>query len=827
MRINWIELKGFKRMSLNNINFFKMTPTERIQLVLGTNGSGKSSLMGELSPLPAIPANFEKDGYKIISISHQGDEYVLSSHFSPSQKHSIVKNGMEELNTGGTVTVQRDIVKSIFGYRQDIHDLLTGVEKFSLMSPSRRRQWFTELCETNYDYAIGVYNKIAERSRDTSGALKLAKKRLVVETSKIISNEEVENIRNQIADLLREIDLIYNSRTDEKRDVSAIEALQRHQAQELLGAKDRLFGLCATLPGRGRLRPDDVQSRIDELRDELTRTDAQIGVHSKTHRELKEKYDAYVATGAVGLDDLRKKYDELIASKNALQARKQLKIQFDQPMAAQMALESVYDLLERLMHELPSNEDKRLSSEALNAAKEKDFQIKERINRANNLLEQFRHQKQHMEQLRDGESTECPSCKHRWIPGFSAENHATVIKKIDGGADFLQKAIAEQAEIQKVIDENTSYGELFREYMRCVRTIPILAPLWELLREQIYISPMYCYRIIEKLKNDLALDVECMSLDNEVIKNTALIELAIKANDADVGKMGETLQALETELGELASKVRTDRELLTKAQQELQRVQEIIRLGERIEACVAMMDQGVNDLIRATRNEILNDCLSRLQIELAQKQNTLNEINVQKGIVTDIEESIARLTVEEETLKLLVASLSPHDGLIAEGLLGFIRSFMRKMNLLIRKIWTYRLEVQDCSLDSEVGGAELDYKFPMLVGDSDLPVPDISKGSGGMREIIDLTFKIVAMQYLDLANYPLFADELGHAMDAEHKAGTVTLVKYLMDHCAFSQLYMISHDWTQYGALANTQTCVLNPSNIVVPDKFNEHVETA
>lgn len=825
MKINWIELKGFKRMSLSNINFIKITPSERIQLVLGTNGSGKSSLMGELSPLPAIQASYDKDGYKTISITHLGDEYVLNSRFHPSQKHSIIKNGTEELNTGGTVTVQKDLVKAIFGYRQDIHDLLTGVEKFSTMSPSLRRKWFTELCETNYDYAIGVYNKISERSRDTSGALKLSRKRLVVETSKIISSEEIEKIHNDTKSLLREIDLLYNSRTEDHRDTSEIIRDQKQLEIQVFKFSDRVATLSKFKNGQRMSRPDELTLEIEHIKHDVTRINTQTSMLFKTHEELKEKYEAYTKSGVIGLEDLQRRYNDLVLQKTELQNKKQLKLAFDNPVSTQAAILSIFDLLERITHEMSPNADKCLSHEALQAAKDKEYQLRESVRKANSIIEQLQYQRKHMEGLRDGTPTECPDCRHRWVPGYSAEALNKVSKSISHGNDFLERSNREISELQKVIEENTKYGEQMREYMRCVRTLPILNPFWDVVKDTIYVSPMHVYREVEKLKTDLEYDIKCLELDTEQIKNNSLIELAIKSSDADIGKMSETLHSLEAELSTLAQDSRQKQNLLQVKQQELLRSQEIIKLGEDIKNCVGKLDQGTTDLIRSMRNDFINKCLNELQIQLAQKQNSINEINIQRGIVTDIEKNIERLEAEEKALDILVTCLSPHDGLIAEGLLGFIKSFVRKMNLLIGKIWTYRLEVQDCSLDSETGGAELDYKFPMLVGDSNDPVPDISKGSGGMQEIINLTFKIVAMQYLDMSNAPLFADELGHAMDAEHKACTVNLIKYLLDHCTFSQLYMISHDYMQYSSMSHVQYCVLNPSNIVVPKNYNEHVE--
>lgn len=825
MKINWIELQSFKRMSLNNINSFKMTPTARVQLILGTNGSGKSSLISELSPLPASQNNYDKDGYKTISITHMGNEYTLSSKFSPTQKHSIIKNGTEELNTGGTVTVQKDLVKDIFGYRQDIHDLLTGVEKFSLMSPALRRKWFTELCETNYDYAINVYNRAAERSRDTSGALKLARKRLVVETSKIISSEEIEKIQKSIDCILREIDLLYNSRTESINSVSEITINRDNLETEILKHSDRVLLLSKIKTNGESKQPVDLIEDIDAIKHNITKLKTQIDVNTKSYNELKDKYDAYSKNTSVGLEELRKSYSELTVRKKELQDSKQLNLTFEDPITAKAALTSVYNLLENLLHQLPSNSEKTLSYEILNVSREKEFELKDKIKKAQTSLEQLSHQKKHMEQLKNGEPTECPQCRHRWVLGYSISALTKINYSIDQGNMFLERSEKELNDIKKTIDSNVSYGELMREYNRCVKTLPVLNPFWNHIKETVYSSPMQAYREMERLMLDLEYDVKCSNIEAEKVKQNSLIELAIKANDADIDKIGIMLKTVETELGVLTKSIRTNQNLLQQKQQELIRIQEILDLSQEITDKINDLNKNTVDLIKSLKNEFINKCLNQLQIQLASKQNTLNEANLQRGIVTDIENNISRLEMEEEALKIIVTSLSPHDGLIAEGLLGFIRSFVRKMNLLIKKIWTYKLEVQDCSVDTNVDNAELDYKFPIIVGDNDNLVSDISKGSSGMCEIVDLSFKIVAMQYLNMTTAPLFADELGHAMDVEHKACTVNLIKYLLEHCSFSQFYMISHDYSQFTALSNAECCVLSESNIVTPEKYNEHVE--
>ena len=116
MRIIRLELRGYIRLGVCNIDHLIYTPESNYQLILGTNGSGKSSLIYELSPLPAHHSQYTKDGLKHITIEHRGATYQLISDFKTG-KHSFSIDGDENLNRGGTQQVQR---RHIFMLRHGI-----------------------------------------------------------------------------------------------------------------------------------------------------------------------------------------------------------------------------------------------------------------------------------------------------------------------------------------------------------------------------------------------------------------------------------------------------------------------------------------------------------------------------------------------------------------------------------------------------------------------------------------------------------------------------------------------------------------------------------
>lgn len=91
-----------------------------------------------------------------------------------------------------------------------------------------------------------------------------------------------------------------------------------------------------------------------------------------------------------------------------------------------------------------------------------------------------------------------------------------------------------------------------------------------------------------------------------------------------------------------------------------------------------------------------------------------------------------------------------------------------------------------------------------------------------MREIIDLAFRVVAMHYLGLTHYPLYADEFGRAMDATHRVRAFELLTKTLTQYDYSQIFIISHHEHLYANLKMMDVCVLDDralNGVYTPDE--------
>ena len=312
----------------------------------------------------------------------------------------------------------------------------------------------------------------------------------------------------------------------------------------------------------------------------------------------------------------------------------------------------------------------------------------------------------------------------------------------------------------------------------------------------------------------------------EIKAKNQSIEHALEHQDLNFEYISKAKSDLEEKIAELQSnqlKAQRDHKSYQAMLKDLSVMQQT---STELEALLSEAEQIKTDQVETARRSIYNEMLRSVQVLLAQHETLLHEANNQQNAIRQIEEQIELLSKEEKCLKAAAKEISPTEGLVAEGLFGFMKLFIQQMNNFVKRIWTYPLVVQPYELGSD-GSMDLDYKFPIIVDTADNVRKDISEGSTAMQEVIDLAFKITAMKALHLDHYPLYLDEFGSTMDPTHKAATIQLINSIMEQDHFTQLFLISHDSVQYGALSNTEVCVLSSDNMMLSkgSVYNQHVK--
>ena len=810
MRIKSIELEGFKRFALGLFQKLTYTPEHKIQLILGTNGGGKSSLMKELSPLPALPADFKPGGSKKVIIEHANKEFILVSSFHNGAKHSFSIDG-QEFNDGGTASVQRELVNQYFGITPEVHELLTGQLNFSNMSVATRREWFTKLSNINFDFALSFYNQLKNQQRDTEGALKFQKSLLLTESAKLLKPEELNVYKNELRSYQQVVDLLISYKTNHNSsDTSDLsEVIERS-----------LNALKSTM---GVFKNFSVSYNPHLLPSHISNLEVLLGVTENKYADLLKLLESQQSIQ----NQINKiSQEELADIDNQIQLIQQEyfktsdKLKYltpnTDPSVVSSAVHMAYDALHDVFLELPIASTGNYSREGYEGLKTLLQQLKQSLEIAESNYKKIDAQIAQLEHFKIHNETTCPNCKHVWSQGYDPSLYQKLLTARQSLNEEINKLKTEIEKSEKGILSITDYFDKIKSYMRIKDSMPVLTRIWDIITEEGLIrkDPQSVIRLLEHAKYEIPLLTQLSEYQQKLKDLKQISKLRSDNQQLNIVNIDKTIKQLESELTDIQITKRSIVQELRTCKEQLRVYEQIKTYASNLENLLEQQSNHADNSIKSYRNVMLSELIKQAQMVISHNQMLIHNVDKQQNLVDSINKQIEILTDKHTVLTAMVNEMSPKDGLIAKSISSFINSFITKINKIIKQIWMYPLELE--LIDMSEQDINLDYRFPVIAGNG-LSVPDIGKCSSGMREIIDLSFRIVSMGYMGMHDYPVYMDEFGKSMDSAHRSKAFDVITKMIAQSNYSQVFIVSHHEHSYGSLKNADICVLNPDNVVIP----------
>lgn len=817
MKITEIELVGYKRLALSSIDRIKINITSAYQIIIGTNGSGKSSLLRELTPLPASPSDYRKNGMKRIVIEDQNKTYILTSEFKGKHNHSFVVDG-EEKNDGGTITVQRELVFQAFGINQDIHNLFIGKTKFTTLSPTKRRELFTQMSDSDMSFAINLYKKLQGLARDDQGVVKHLRGRLTKETDNLRNLEQSEVTLSDDIDLLQsEITLLMEERKSGLPHPAAL-------LQELDRVSIELDALTESVirdvdvidPKYSFSSPEDISNTISSLKGGVDAKKESLNRYIDEYDQV-SKY-VQMADDVADVGVLETKYREIETRLHELPTDLEFDLSGNYTDLVQHEVQFKSGLVDILTLLADNSEQSYSRSNHEKLLNDLDANQKE-INRVINLQTVTERRIQHIETAHE---TNCPSCGYVWKEGVSEKELDELKLKREKITTYLKKIEEVRKGLLSQKESMDDYFVQFNRFRQFAYNYPRAQELFDWLLEdkRIYSSPSQYIPIVDKFIYCATIATKRDYLQNKLRDLSSAIETAKSIDQIGVENSRQKVESMQDNITQLSEEIKLAN-VEVSALSDLHRRRlayedKVHRFYEHLERLSSLQTNYVDSL----RSNLIEELLKRHQVTLALMVQRQNEINNLRGTIDDIRKSLEEVERNHNIHKTLAKAMSPTDGLIARQMINFIEVFVGQVNSIIEQIYTYPLTVKACGIE----GGDLDYKFPLVSMDGD-GASDILDGSEGQQEIVDFVFRLVAMLYLGFNNHPLYIDEVGRAQDETHLTNVMNYIKLLIESHAYSQLFLISHFAVGFGAFSQADVCVLNGSNITVPLRHNEHVE--
>lgn len=827
MKITCLILVGYRGYNLRQIHHFEYRPTTKTQIILGTNGSGKSKTLSELSPLPGLASDFTKNGRKEITIEHLGKLYVLKSLFENGTARYIFEVDGENLNPGYTLTVYRELCKTHFNYTSEVHSLLTGKTRFSSMSVAERRNWFMKISDTDYTYAIKYHNHLKEKIRDLQGALKLNQARLTQETNKCLSEKDEIELRKKIT----EYSLILNTLLEHRkprlsnpiRYSERVDALDNSLRRDM----ERLERLLEDMDSGARVNSLSAleeasvgfQANLQSLQKEI------IDRCEKLERYQKD-LDVVNQTSKSSFEEIQRQLKDLEENEADLLSRIKHHFNFDNSRLALSSFEACRFDLDHILTELSLLPRLNYTREDYDQLIQDLPKLKEAIAYSSKVENECFLKKQLLEANKAKGITECPECHHSWYQDFSESqykvavfNHTAAVEANETNKKRLEKH-------QAAIDEHNLFSDLLSRYRRLVEHFDTLQPFWNYLKqtELMVKNPNAVLAEMNIFHGDIQLSVKLEQIKKQLEEVRKLESLMQNTKQLDKDKLEKEIKAENEGLINAQNETRNIHICLEQTKNKIKIISSIFEYQSNINASIKERSDALKFLIEDKCVEVLDEIIYSVKLLVSQNERTLSQVDIQRGIVKGLEEQVKLAEEDLYLLKLAQKALSPTEGLIARGMTGFINHFVKQENDFIAKIWLYPLVLIPIEITDEES-LDLDYKFQVSVNNEVKPVPDISLTSAGMQEVIDLAFVATSMKYLGLANFPIFLDEFAVKLDPAHRQSAYRAIEHLIDSTDYSQVYLVSHYQEGYSSLTASEVLVLCDSNVELPDHlvYNKH----
>lgn len=826
MRIKSLTLEGYIPFLTNNIQHFHIDFDSAYQIILGTNGSGKSRLLYEISPLPAAKNSYIKGGLKDIKIEDKGKNYTLRSDFSNGNDHSFIMHGENgtsdvELNPGGTYTIQKELVRQRFNYTQDLHEVLLGIEKFSTMPSMRRRQWIIDISGTDLDYAMGIFNKLKTQARDAAGAVKHLNHRITVETDKLLSQEALEELRATSDQIHQELTAMMEAREPGIRATDVLEQTIATSLQTISQISTTIFQVRLKAPVElGKVSSvGDVSDFVNKLQQERAINEAQLKSYQDEHHHLDDIIQALTASGVEGIDELVTKVNGLKAERTSLLNTIKGTLITDMVDGVCEETRDCASHLEDIVTELRGNEDGRYTKTRMEETRTSIDSLMSNRDKAIANLERVEHRINH---IKGTDKTNCPKCGHVWMKGIRPGELSEFESKSNQIQVHITEMNAQILEAKTYLENAEQYQYQLRRFKRLTESYPKLKMFWDgIVEQKLYItSPMTILKQFETWRHDVKVSVEISAIDNKIAEYQHAIDYASQ-NKTDGNQFGARIQTLDERIEECTAKAIWYRATITKITAYQKDVQNVLTMAEKVTSLADNVGLLQDELIRSYKNSILQNTIRQHQTDLAKANEALVNARVAGDLVNDLVKDRDGVELDRDAYQLMADEMSPTDGIIADQLSQFIGFMTEQMNAIVRSVWTYDMVILPCGMES----GELDYKFPLQVRNTDIPIADVSRGSAAQVDMIDFAFRLVVMLYLGLKNYPLHLDELTPTFDEQHRINIVRYIRELVENHQVTQLFLISHYHAQHGSFTNAQVCVMDTANILtIPNAYNKHV---
>ena len=819
----------------------------KINLFVGSNGTGKTSIMSCLHPFAYNSAIGDstsnsdliiegKDGKKVIVIQDDNDIYEIVHVYNRKKDGSInlksfVKLNNEELNSSGTVTTFKTIIQEKLGIDQTYLTLLSignTVKGFVDFTASDRKNYASKIF-TELEIYAKHYKNLTAKDR----SMKVLLNSVVSKLSKYsgMNKLELRDRMNQIDKLLEDLN---SKKTQYSQNIGGINnQLMTYQNtiqsyQELQSELTQLSNQCSSLSRKitDNKPIDELQRRIDTLKGIIQKKEVEAsGLKEKVTSRLDIKTMKLNSLTSVNLSLSKMTNNgglsELIELKNKIESeldsiQSQYDISMKYPLSKDEMIKAVIYL----------DELKNICDNFLTDVNDKNLiiklfdQYKKNPNIVNELTSKYQYAVEDVKQfsaiMNNRVDIRIPTITHE-----CSDEHCPYKKFYEDYVYMVEHSqdanTVKMAELNKRVgvlsDMLTIVSILQRCYDHLNKYSSILSKVSVIFNKDSFVNQYMADRTVylqdkatiiidtmENIEDYHKLKEELKSTEEKIMTLTTNKELydSLKANEEslekEISELDHECELLKSEYHKLQLSIQSDNEMLRRMMNNFEFMLQLDDVNKNIASVkgqLASMDEmmvSINllkDKLQGYQNEIHS-----ITKQIYDLTNERNEINVTLSNIESLQMEEIEIRNKYDLISNVRSALSPTTGIPLDFIEYYIKEeIIGRINELLDSVYHGRLRL----LKDEVVIDDSSFTIPYIKNNTTI-VKDISKASDGERAILSIAFSLVLIQLSSNKYNIMLLDEIDTSLDTASRGKFIDLLESYMYTIKAEQLFLISHN---------------------------------
>ena len=841
MKITYLKLKNFVNIKAGmkktevEIDFSKSK--NKLILLCGPNGSGKTSLLSEMHPF-ANSGNMDvrgdtnliidgKDGYKEIHIEDKDDKYIIKHYYMFSKKNKSVKsfiskNGIE-LNENGNVKSFKETVNECLGIDHELLKLMRlGSNVTSLINmKSTNRKNFASKLFSDIEVYNGFYKKVSEEYRNLRAVLKSTADKIskfnVQDESEFqkqidITMNEITNYNIKKDKLQKDIITLENKILDIKIDDEELVNQNYLRIDDELISAQSLLELVRDINMskdeyelQFERNKQNLELKLIEIKSNIDKAISERDIYYNQKQDLEESLKR--AASAERIQNLKETIEKYKKEIDNLEKELNKRTKYDKTNLlilkdhCQKTIDYIKELnmysdhdIKRIMTSIIDNENIIKDIEILNTKNKSEY---DRLNAEIINIENMNIDTNII--IDDNKCTkDCPYREFYLQTIGKKKNLNNLIEK----RNEINKEIMKCEELfnlyNKLIfikNHILSYNETFRipivyDYTDCFTKYILGKPPININLLNIAIDDSEKFDLLDKYKKDL----ESFENEYKIIKDSGLDVIEIENKILDINEIINTKNKTIEENSNSKIDLENDISILTEEANNIIKaltikdsMSDLYRQHEELRQRILEIDK-----LKMEKSNYTNEVI-KYKSELKSIVEFINSLTVKMNQLSFNMETYNNLITEYNALKLLFEdaddikeALNASKGIPLIFLQVYLKNCPIMMNSLLDTIYDGELQIEGFLID------ENEFRIPFIK--SGIKVPDIVMASQGESSFISIVLSL-SLIIQSMTKYDIIClDELDGPLDTKNREEFIKILYTFIEQVNSDQVFLISHN---------------------------------